>query len=112
LLPRRTYTHPHLSIPSTSFITNQTKPKKTQILADALIAVVFIRNGFAATVRFAFTAWLEGMGLQNTFILIGMIALVSAVVPVCLLVWGKGARVRTAERYEVFAGRRVVARGV
>ncbi|KAL3444561.1 major facilitator superfamily domain-containing protein [Aspergillus insuetus] len=80
------------------------------ILADALIAVVFIRNGFAATVRFAFTAWLEGMGLQNTFILIGMIALVSAVVPVCLLFFGKSARVRTAERYGAFKGRQVGAR--
>ncbi|KAL3471439.1 major facilitator superfamily domain-containing protein [Aspergillus californicus] len=80
------------------------------ILGDALIAVVFIRNGFAAIIRFAFTDWLAGMGIQNTFILIGMIALVSVVIPILLLVYGKRARVRTAERYKIYARKEQVQR--
>ncbi|KAL2812979.1 major facilitator superfamily domain-containing protein [Aspergillus granulosus] len=80
------------------------------ILADALIAVVCIRNGFAATIRFAFTDWLAGMGIQNTFILIGMISLVSMALPILLLVFGKKARVNTAERYEFYAKRQQVQR--
>ncbi|KAF5863770.1 hypothetical protein ETB97_009405 [Aspergillus alliaceus] len=52
------------------------------ILADALIAVVFLRNGFAAIIRFAFTDWLAGMGIENTLILISMIALASIALPI------------------------------
>ncbi|KAL3482858.1 major facilitator superfamily domain-containing protein [Aspergillus germanicus] len=81
------------------------------ILADALIAVVFIRNGFAATIRFAFTDWLAAMGIRDTFILIGVIALVSGALPVPLLLYGKRARVWTAQRYKVFAGRQWGRRG-
>ncbi|KAL2826686.1 major facilitator superfamily domain-containing protein [Aspergillus cavernicola] len=73
------------------------------ILADALIAVVFIRNGLAAIIRFAFTDWLAGMGIENTFILIGMIALASAIIPILLIFYGKRARVRTTEKYRLYA---------
>ncbi|KAB8238200.1 uncharacterized protein BDW43DRAFT_297121 [Aspergillus alliaceus] len=52
------------------------------ILADALIAVVFLRNGFAAIIRFAFTDWLAGMGIENTLILISMTALASIALPI------------------------------
>ncbi|KAL2840076.1 major facilitator superfamily domain-containing protein [Aspergillus pseudoustus] len=81
------------------------------ILADALIAVVFIRNGFAATIRFAFTDWLEAMGIRDTFILIGVIAIVSGALPIALLIYGKRARVWTAQRYKVFSGRQWGRRG-
>ncbi|KAL4860845.1 hypothetical protein BDV12DRAFT_208751 [Aspergillus spectabilis] len=80
------------------------------ILADALIAVVFTRNGFAAIIRFAFTDWLARMGIQNTFIVIGMIALASAIIPILLILYGKAARVRTAEKYRLYAKRQQVHR--
>ncbi|KAL5338589.1 major facilitator superfamily domain-containing protein [Aspergillus crustosus] len=82
-----------------------------EILADALIAVVFIRNGFASIIRFSFTDWLNAIGIEHTFLLIGLIALVSVVVPILLLRYGKAARIRTAERYRLFAERQVVQRG-
>ncbi|RJE22559.1 transporter [Aspergillus sclerotialis] len=80
------------------------------ILADALVAVVVTRNAFAAIIRFAFTAWLQGMGIRNTFILIGVIALVSMSVPIVLIFCGKRARVRTAEKYRRFAKKQQVHR--
>lgn len=72
--------------------------------------MVFIRNGFAAIIRFAFTDWIGGMGIQNTFILIGMIALALAILPVLLIFFGKRARVRTAEKYRRYARRQQAQR--
>ncbi|KAJ5808757.1 Major facilitator superfamily domain general substrate transporter [Penicillium riverlandense] len=73
------------------------------ILNDALISVVFIRNGLAMIVRFAFTDWFLGMGTQNTFVLIGVISLVSMIMPALLVAYGKSARIHTAHKYVEFA---------
>jgi hypothetical protein len=73
---------------------------------------VFIRNGFAMVVRFAFTPWVTGMGIQNTFILIGMLALATAIMPVVLMFKGKGARVRTAADYRKYVTRQPVHRTI
>jgi hypothetical protein len=54
-------------------------------------------------VRFAFANWLLGMGTQNTFVLIGVISLVSMVMPAFLVVYGKRARIHTAHKYVEFA---------
>ncbi|KAE8158566.1 major facilitator superfamily domain-containing protein [Aspergillus tamarii] len=80
------------------------------ILGDALIAIVFIRNGFAMVVRFAFTPWINGMGIQNTFILIGMLALITVTLPILLMVYGKTARAGTADNYRKYAARQPVHR--
>ncbi|KAE8138905.1 major facilitator superfamily domain-containing protein [Aspergillus pseudotamarii] len=80
------------------------------ILGDALIAIVFIRNGFAMVVRFAFTPWITGMGIQNTFIVIGMLALRTVTLPILLMVYGKRARARTANMYRKYATRQPVHR--
>lgn len=83
-----------------------------QILGDALIAVVFVRNGLAMAIRFSFTSWLAGMGIQHTFILIGVIAFATMIMPILLLVYGKKARVGTAAKYRKFASRQQVRRSV
>ncbi|KAE8412375.1 major facilitator superfamily domain-containing protein [Aspergillus pseudocaelatus] len=80
------------------------------ILGDALIAIVFIRNGFAMVVRFAFTPWINGMGIQNTFILIGMLALITVTLPILLMIYGKRARASTADKYRKYAARQPVHR--
>ncbi|KAJ5280025.1 Major facilitator superfamily domain general substrate transporter [Penicillium angulare] len=69
------------------------------ILGDALIAVVFVRNGLAMIIRFAFTKWLAGMGIQNTFILIGVIALALGTLPIVFMVYGKRVRVKSATNF-------------
>lgn len=81
-----------------------------QIVGDALIAVVFVRNGLAMVIRFCFTDWIYGMGIQNTFILIGVIALVTAVLPAVLMICGKRARMKTAGKYRVYSSRQQLAR--
>ncbi|KAJ5665545.1 uncharacterized protein N7477_007993 [Penicillium maclennaniae] len=75
------------------------------ILGDALIAVVFVRNGFAMIILFALTDWIAGMGIQNTFIVIGVLAFVTLVMPALLMVHGKRARIKTASKYKEFASR-------
>ncbi|KAE8315046.1 major facilitator superfamily domain-containing protein [Aspergillus transmontanensis] len=80
------------------------------ILGDALIAIVFIRNGFAMVVRFAFTPWVTGMGIQNTFVLIGMLALITVALPILLMIYGKRARASTADKYRKYAARQPVHR--
>ncbi|KAJ5381619.1 uncharacterized protein N7496_004047 [Penicillium cataractarum] len=83
------------------------------ILGDALIAVVFVRNGLAMVIRFSFTDWIYGMGIQNTFILIGVIALVTAILPALLMIYGKRARVNTTQKYRTFSSCQLeVARAV
>jgi hypothetical protein len=73
---------------------------------------VFVRNGLAMVIRFSFTDWIYGMGIQNTFILIGVIALVTAILPAVLVIYGKRARAKTAEKYRVYASRQQVARAI
>ncbi len=70
-----------------------------QIVGDALTAVVFVRNALAVVVSFCLSPWLDGMGLQNMFILIGCVAFALLMIPVPLLIWGKKARVMTIQRY-------------
>ncbi|KAJ5933681.1 hypothetical protein N7454_006010 [Penicillium verhagenii] len=73
------------------------------IINDALISVVFIRNGLGMIVKFALTRWLKGMGIQNAFILIGFLSLATMIMPALLMVYGKRARINSAPKYREFA---------
>ncbi|RHZ46405.1 uncharacterized protein CDV56_103391 [Aspergillus thermomutatus] len=72
------------------------------ILSDALVAVVFVRNGISMIVKFLWTPWIMGMGIQNTFILVAMIALATMALPISLMIWGKKFRIRTAAKYKQY----------
>lgn len=63
-------------------------------------------------ILFAFTDWIAGMGIQNAFILIGVLAFATLIVPALLVVYGKRARVNTALRYKKFASRQQAQRYV
>jgi hypothetical protein len=52
------------------------------------------------------------MGIQNTFILIGVLAMVTLVMPALLMLYGKRARVKTAFKYREFASRQQAQRSV
>ncbi|KAJ5347934.1 Major facilitator superfamily domain general substrate transporter [Penicillium brevicompactum] len=80
------------------------------ILNDTLISVVFIRNALAMVIRFALTPWITGMGVQNAFILIGVLSLVTMVMPALLMLYGKRARIHTAQKYMEYAAHQVSQR--
>lgn len=63
-------------------------------------------------IQFSFTAWIAGMRIQNTFILIRVLALITAILPALLMIYGKRARVKTASKYQEFASRQQVSRAV
>lgn len=76
-----------------------------QLVGDALVGVVFIRNVLSVIVLFTLTPWVNGMGIQNVHILIAFIIFAILLLPIPLLIWGKKARIATAERYREMAMR-------
>ncbi|OJI99560.1 hypothetical protein ASPVEDRAFT_50977 [Aspergillus versicolor CBS 583.65] len=80
------------------------------ILSDALVGVILVRNGISVLIMFVFTPWVNNLGIQNTFICIALISLIMTLLPIILLVMGKAARARTAADYRKFAVRQAVYR--
>ncbi|KAJ5791723.1 uncharacterized protein N7518_008734 [Penicillium psychrosexuale] len=80
------------------------------IISDALVGVIFMRNIFSVVVLFALTPWVDGMGLRDLHILLAVIALVVLLIPVPLLVWGKKARFATASSYRKMAANQLCHR--
>jgi hypothetical protein len=73
------------------------------MIGDALVGVALVRNIFGVVVSLVVIPWTRGMGLQNTFILTaGIVGLVLSI-PVLLMRWGRGMRVRTSLRYEHYS---------
>ncbi|EFY94778.1 MFS transporter [Metarhizium robertsii] len=70
------------------------------IIGDALVIVVFARNGIAVIILFYLSPWLDSMGLQNMFIMIGVLSFVILLAPLPLLRWGKHARIMTTKNYQ------------
>lgn len=54
-------------------------------------------------VKFPFAKWLEAMGVQNTFIMIGAISFATMIVPGLFMIWGKRFRTRTSLKYTEYA---------
>ncbi|KAK5043479.1 hypothetical protein LTR84_011948 [Exophiala bonariae] len=75
-----------------------------EIVADALVAVAFVRNGLSMVVVFVLTPWIAGMGFRNSFTLIGCLALFINLLCLPMIYFGKRWRVACAERYETMIG--------
>lgn len=71
----------------------------TNIIADAFIGVIVVRNVFAMIMVFAQTPWIEGVGLQNVYITVGCISLLPLALTFALIYYGKHLRGKSAERY-------------
>ncbi|RSL74484.1 hypothetical protein CEP51_011556 [Fusarium floridanum] len=80
------------------------------IIGDAMVGIGTVRNLFAVIVLFGLSPWIEGMGLRNHYILLSVVAFVILLIPVCLLIWGKRIRRRTADVYCQYASRQPMRR--
>ncbi|ATY63700.1 Major facilitator superfamily transporter [Cordyceps militaris] len=80
------------------------------VIGNALVGVTLIRNLLTVGILFALTAWLDGMGIRDTHIIIAVLAAVILVGPVALIIWGKKARIRTAAAYRRMAMRQPTRR--
>ncbi|CAG7928822.1 unnamed protein product [Penicillium olsonii] len=82
------------------------------IIGDALIGVIFMRNIFSVIVLFVLTPWVNRMGMRNLHILVAVIAFVILLLPLPLLKWGKRARIATTSRYRKMAANQLSHRTV
>ncbi|KAJ5121912.1 hypothetical protein N7448_003045 [Penicillium atrosanguineum] len=73
------------------------------VIGDALVGVIFMRNVISLVVLFVLTPWVNGMGMQNLHILCAVVAFAVYMIPVPLLIWGKKARINTAAAYKKMA---------
>lgn len=69
------------------------------IIADAFIGVIVIRNVCGMIMVFAQTPWIENVGLQNVYITVGCISLLPLAASFLLIYYGKDLRRRSEERY-------------
>lgn len=77
----------------------------SQILGDALIGVVFVRNAISTGLIFAIPPWINAMGVYDMFVVCAVLAAIIALTCVPLIVWGRRWRVLLAVRYQRFAER-------
>ena len=91
---------------------NQSINKSIQILADALVSVVFVRNAISVIIMFSYTPWIERLGIQNMFISAAMLSLISLIAPIAVLIYGKQARRRSAPKYRLYAMRQPFRRSI
>ncbi|KAK4862599.1 hypothetical protein LT330_002732 [Penicillium expansum] len=82
------------------------------IIGDALVGVIFMRNIFSVIVLFVLTPWVNRMGMRDLHILIAVIAFVILLAPIPLLVWGKKARIATAPSYRKMAANQLSHRTI
>ncbi|KAF2010110.1 MFS general substrate transporter [Aaosphaeria arxii CBS 175.79] len=75
----------------------------TQIVGDAMVGVTFIRNLCSTIMIFAKTPWIAGIGLQNTFIMIGVILASILFGNGFLVYYGKYFRYKYRATYQKYA---------
>ncbi|KAG5358660.1 putative MFS-type transporter [Yarrowia sp. B02] len=70
-----------------------------KIVSDAFIGVVVIRNGMTMMILFCLSPWVKSIGLQNTFISGGCLSLISVLLTLPMIKYGKELRRRSESRY-------------
>ncbi|KAJ5609721.1 major facilitator superfamily domain-containing protein [Penicillium herquei] len=78
-----------------------------EIVADALVAVSFVRNLFATALVFSLTPWIESVGLANVFVTIAVLMTVILLGTFGFILYGKRLRHLVAGRYQYFAERQM-----
>ncbi|KUJ18805.1 MFS general substrate transporter [Mollisia scopiformis] len=76
-----------------------------------IFGVCFVRNAIAACIVFAVSPWIEGMGMYNTFVLLGCVALFVMLLCVPIIIWGKKLRILCKGRYAAYAKVQPARRG-
>jgi len=64
-----------------------------EVIGDALVAVAFIRNGFATIIAMCLTDWINGVGLDAVFYTSAILSFVLSATTLPMLIWGKKFRI-------------------
>lgn len=79
-----------------SYILDSYKEIDTQVITT----IILLRNIIGFGISFGIQSWIEGMGLQNTFIFVGCLSFAVTIFAVFFIVFGKRMRRRTTTRYQ------------
>lgn len=66
---------------------------------EAIVTVILVRNTMSFAIGYGITPWVDGMGLQNAFILAGFAGLAQCLTFFAMVKWGKGLRKKSAGKY-------------
>lgn len=66
---------------------------------EAIVTVILIRNTMSFAIGYGITPWIDGMGLQNAFILAASAGLAQCLTFFAMVKWGKGLRKQSASKY-------------
>jgi hypothetical protein len=69
------------------------------LASEVSVAVILIRNTIGAGLTFAIAPWIVATGLQNTFIVVGLLAFFGMISGALLIVWGENCRRSSAATY-------------
>ncbi|KXG51835.1 Major facilitator superfamily domain, general substrate transporter [Penicillium griseofulvum] len=81
----------------------------TDIIADSVVGVTFIRNLISTIFVFALVPWVDRVGLTWFFVTFGLIATIIMLGNVIFIYFGKSFRVRFAGKYRSFSAQRLGA---
>ncbi|QNP95575.1 YALIA101S08e04764g1_1 [Yarrowia lipolytica] len=73
------------------------------MVADAFVGVVVVRNAFGTIVCFSLEPWINRCGLKTVFIISGCISVIPLLLIYPMIRYGKELRRRSADRYKYFA---------
>jgi hypothetical protein len=69
------------------------------LCAEALVAVMLIRNTMSFVIGYGITPWVDSLGLQHGFILAGFLALLQTAIALSFISIGKRLRIRWGPRF-------------
>lgn len=70
-----------------------------EITGESMASIMIIRNTLGFAFGYAITPWIDGLGLQNCFISVGLISVVCTLSFLGMNFWGKMLRRKSANRY-------------
>jgi MFS family permease len=73
------------------------------ISGEALVSAILCRNSMSFGWNYAITPWIAHSGMQNTFIVVGVLSLVTGITFLLMTFYGKRLRTASAYRYWQFA---------
>ncbi|THV70034.1 MFS general substrate transporter [Aureobasidium pullulans] len=79
-----------------SYILDSYKEIDTQVITT----IILLRNIIGFGISFGIQSWIDGMGLQNTFIFVGCLSFAVTIFAVFFIAFGKRMRRRTTTRYQ------------
>ena len=70
--------------------------------SEAIVTVILVRNTMSFAVNYGITPWVDGMGLQNAFLVAAFVGMAQIATFFAFVKFGKGLRRKSAPRYRKY----------